>query len=65
MHAYLADAFAAARIADLHREADAARVAAGVPRTSRPNIWAGWGARFASWVERPRAGRSVGVCCPA
>lgn len=65
MHAYLAEAFAAGRIADLHREADAARLAAGVPRASRTHPLAAVATRFAAWAERPRAGRSLGVCCPA
>jgi hypothetical protein len=74
---YSAEAFAAGRIADFHREAAAARVASLVPRADRPHPWTALATRFATWfatrfatwfatwAERPRAGRSVGVCCPA
>jgi hypothetical protein len=65
VHAYLAEAFAAGRIADLHREAAADRRAAGLRRSSRTRRWAAVAARVATWAERPRAGRSPGVCCPA
>ena len=65
MHEYLAEAFATTRIADFHREAAAARLAAGAPRFERRRPWTGLGTRFAAWAERPRAGRSPGVCCPA
>jgi hypothetical protein len=65
VHAYLADAYAAGRIAELHREAAADRLAAGHPRAPRRSRWATAATRFAAWAERPRAGRSLGVCCPA
>jgi len=65
MHAYLAETFAAGRIAEFHREAATARLAAGIPRTPRPRQFTSLGTRFAAWAERPRAGRSQGVCCPA
>ena len=42
-----------------------ARLAADVPRTARTHRFPSLGTRFASWAERPRAGRSQGVCCPA
>ena len=65
MHAYLAETFAAGRIAEFHRQAATARLAADFPRTARPHPFTSIGARFAAWAERPRAGRSLGVCCPA
>jgi hypothetical protein len=65
VHAYVAEAFASARIADFHREAAAARLVAGHRQTPRPPRWAGLASRFSAWAERPRAGRSLGVCCPA
>ena len=65
MHAYLAEALAAGRIAEFHREAAAARLAADLPRLARPHLFPSLGTRFAAWAERPRAGRSQGVCCPA
>ena len=65
MNEYVAHAFATGRIADFHREAAAARVAAGMPRADRPHPWTALATRFAAWAERPRAGRSLGVCCPA
>jgi hypothetical protein len=65
MNDYVAETYAAVRIADLLREAAAARLAAGFPRTDRPHGWAGVRTRVATWAERPRAGRSLGVCCPA
>ncbi len=65
MTAYLAEAYAAVRIAELHREAEAARLAAGARRPGRPHQWTELRTRMAAWVERPRAGRTAGVCCPA
>lgn len=65
MNEYAAAAFAAGRIADLHREAAAARGAILVPRARRRHPWTALATRFAAWAERPRAGRSLGVCCPA
>jgi hypothetical protein len=65
VHAYLAETLAAGRIAEFHREAALARLAADVPRTARTHRLPSLGTRFASWAERPRAGRSQGVCCPA
>jgi hypothetical protein len=65
MNDYVAETYAAVHIADLHREAAADRLAAGFPRTGRPHRWAELRTRVAAWAERPRAGRSLGVCCPA
>ena len=65
MHAYLAETLAAGRIAEFHREAATARLAADVPRTERTPRIPSLVTRFAAWAERPRAGRSQGVCCPA
>ena len=65
MYEYLAEALAAGRIAEFHREAATARLAAAVPRTARTHLFPSLGSRFAAWAERPRAGRSQGVCCPA
>ncbi len=65
MNEYVAHAFVTGRIADLHREAAAARVASLVPRAGRPHRGTWVATRFAAWAERPRAGRSLGVCCPA
>ncbi len=65
MNAYLAETYAAVHVAELHREAAAARLAAGVRHAARPHRWADLRTRFAAWAERPRAGRSLGVCCPA
>jgi hypothetical protein len=65
MNAYLAETYTVGHIADLHREAAAARLAAGLPRAAGPHRWAELRTRFAAWAERPRAGRSLGVCCPA
>ena len=65
MHAYLAETLAAGRIAEFHREAALARLASDVPRTARAHPFAALGTRFAAWAERPRAGRSQGVCCAA
>lgn len=65
MNEYVAEAFATGRIADFHREAAAARVAARVPRLGRQHPWTALATRLAAWAEGPRAGRSTGVCCPA
>jgi hypothetical protein len=65
MNEYAAHAFAAGRIADFHRRAAAARLASLVPRADRPRPWTALAIRFAAWAEGPRAGRSLGVCCPA
>ncbi len=64
MTTYLAEAYTAVRIAELHQEAAAARLAAGVPRPGRPHSWTELRTRMAAWVERPLAGRTAGVCCP-
>ena len=65
MHAYLAETLAAGRIAEFHREAATARLAAAVPRTARAPRFPSLVTRVAAWAERPRTGRTLGVCCPA
>ena len=65
MHAYLAETLAAGRIAEFHREAATARRVAQFPRTARTHRFRSPVTRVAAWMERPRAGRSLGVCCPA
>ena len=65
MHAYLAETLAAGRIAEFHREAATARLVAQFPRAARTHRFPSLGIRVAAWAERPRAGRSLGVCCPA
>jgi hypothetical protein len=65
MHPYLAETFTAGRIADLHREAVVARLAAEFPQARLRDRWTVLGTPFAAWAERPRPGRSQGVCCPA
>lgn len=67
MHPYLAEAFATGRIAEFRRVADAERLAASLPRGGGPRRRRPWttpGTRFAAWAERPRADRTLGVCCP-
>jgi hypothetical protein len=67
VHPYLAEAFATGRIAEFRREADAVRLATDLPRGGRPRRrrpWTSLGTRMAAWAERPRAGRTLGVCCP-
>jgi hypothetical protein len=69
MHPHLSDLASAVHRADLRVEgalwAEPSRRGAFV---TAPRITQRWGAlvqQFAAWAERPRAGRSVGVCCPA
>jgi hypothetical protein len=65
VHAYVAEAFAAGRTADFHREAAAARMAATIRQGPRPTRSTRLAPRLVAWAERLRARRSVGVCCPA
>jgi hypothetical protein len=62
MHPYLIEAMAADHLADLRRDAEAARRAAAVPRPHLRERWDAAATRLTARAYRPRA---AVVCCPA
>ncbi|MGY1805218.1 hypothetical protein ACI78T_18190 [Blastococcus sp. SYSU D00922] len=66
MHAHLSDVAFTAHRSDLLAEGAVWREASRPGPYVRVPRWLGLTAeRFAAWAERPRAGRTAGVCCPA
>jgi hypothetical protein len=62
MHPYLFEAMAADHLADLRRDAEAARRAAVVPRPHLRERWEAAASRLTALAYRPRA---AAMCCPA
>jgi hypothetical protein len=62
MHPFLAEMLAADHMADLRRDAEAARRAAAVPR---PHLRERWGAVLTKLTARAYRPRAAVVCCPA
>jgi hypothetical protein len=69
MHPYLSDIVSAVHRSELQGEAalwsEPSRRGAYLTAPRLRERWESVRQRFASWAERPRAGRSAGVCCPA
>jgi hypothetical protein len=69
MHPYLSDVLSTAHRTDLRAEAalwsEPSRRGAYLTVPLVRERWDSAVQRFAAWAERPRAGRSAGVCCPA
>ena len=62
MHPFLIEALAADRMADLRRDADAARRVAAV---SRPQVRERWDAALTRLTARAYRPSAAVVCCPA
>ena len=66
MHPYLSQTAAEARSADLRAARPMwSEPSRPGPYRRRPRWVTDARHRFAAWAERPRAGRTLGVCCPA
>jgi hypothetical protein len=69
MHPYLSDVMSTAHPSDLRAEAplwiEPSRRGAYVTAPRLRERWDSAARRFAAWAQRPRAGRSAELCCPA
>ena len=69
MHPHLSDLASTVHRADLRVEgalwAESSRRGAYLAAPRLAERWAAIAQRFAGRAERPRAGRTVGACCPA